>query len=198
VAGTARGEEALVDVLRAVAVGLLDLDGKGAVAPRGERPVDAEAAPRRELDDHESRLLPAGQPVQRVAFPELSVGRERGRARDFEKAARAGQRRGPQAPGGVPGGDDRERAVGEEGGDPAAQLGRLEHRRQARRLVKRARLPLDGQLAGVETDIGGTRPGGGLAHAALPPASAHNGFWLNHPLGTVVSRSSNGCKCLHP
>jgi hypothetical protein len=81
-----------VDVLRAVTVGLFDLHDERGVVNRGERPVDADAAPRRELDDHEPRLLPGGQPVQRVALSELGVDHERGRARGFEEAVRAGQR----------------------------------------------------------------------------------------------------------
>jgi hypothetical protein len=73
---------------------------------------------------------------------------------------RAGQRRGPQAAAGVPGGDGGERAVGQERDDPAAQLGRVKHRGQPRRLCQRARPALCFQLAGVEADVAGrARPG---------------------------------------
>jgi hypothetical protein len=61
------GEEALVDVLRAVPVGLFDLDDQALIVRRGQHPVDADPAACRELDDHEPGLLAGGQPVQRVA-----------------------------------------------------------------------------------------------------------------------------------
>ena len=173
-AGVVLGEDALVDVLRAVPVGLLDLDGEGVAVGRGEGAVDPDAASRRELDDHEPGLLPGGQPVQRVAFGEAGVDRERGRRDGFEEAGRAGQRRGPQPPVGVPGGDDRERAVGQERDDTAAQLGRVKHRRQPLRLLPGARSLLHGQLAGVKADVGDdgpTRAGAVVLLIGPPPGS---------------------------
>lgn len=56
-----------MDVLRAVPVGLFDLDDQALTVRRGQHPVDADPAARRELDDHEPGLLAGGQPVQRVA-----------------------------------------------------------------------------------------------------------------------------------
>ena len=50
---------ALLDVLRAVAVGLVDVDGQGAGLGRGEQTIDANAPPGEEVHGVHAHRLPA-------------------------------------------------------------------------------------------------------------------------------------------
>ncbi len=51
---------------RAVAVGLLDLDGQPGTVGCGEQAVDPDPAPGGEVDDDDTGGLPGGQQMQRV------------------------------------------------------------------------------------------------------------------------------------
>jgi hypothetical protein len=125
-----RGDVALLDELRAVAVRLVDLEEVA-----GERAVDPQPPPGGEVDGHQSHLLPVGHPGQRVPGGQRGADAQ-ARALHPQEARRGEQGGGPQPAVPVAGREDGQVAVGEE----------------ARREVRGAQHP--GEPSGQVTDPG--------------------------------------------
>jgi hypothetical protein len=73
------------------------------------------------------------------------------RAHNVEESGRSGQRGDPQSAVGVAGGHRRERAVGKEPAEAAAEIRGVKHSGQPLRRVADACPPLDGELPVVKT-----------------------------------------------
>ena len=127
-------EKAVLNVLRAVAVGLLDFDEKKITAAHGEGAVDAHPAPGGEFDRRHPHLLACGQPVQWVSCGDHGMDRDGGFGRHLQEPGFADQWGRPELSGGIPTGDDEERSVAEESRDAARQGGGLKHSGQASRI----------------------------------------------------------------
>jgi hypothetical protein len=112
-------QDPLLNVLRAVAVGLLNLYDQTARPCLAEGSVDADTASGGELHHHQPDLLTRRQRVQRISGGQRGADLERGQGSDVEEAGGPGQRRDPQAPRAVPSGQYGEGPVGQEPGDPA-------------------------------------------------------------------------------
>ena len=144
-------EEPLLDVLRAVAVGLVHVHGQPATARVDEGSVDPDAATAGELDGEHADGLRRRHIVQRVpcsrggVYPQLRV------TPNFEEPGRPGQRRDPQPSRPITGGQRGEGPLGEDAGEAAGEIGGIEHPREPVRGAADTGPALHGQLPGVES-----------------------------------------------
>jgi hypothetical protein len=117
---------ALLDVLRAVPVGLVDGHLELVVRDPCEGAVEPYPAADREVEGHDRDLLSLRQPVQ--GFARRGGGTHgQGRAVSHEEARPSQQGRGPQLAGVVAAGEYGEVTVGQETAHPSAEVRGGEH-----------------------------------------------------------------------